>query len=236
MDSPTSFDNSDRAGTRVAEAGQPGNINHLVNVYTWSAFLFVQLGIELTNDASAGRLAVDVRAGAARSDYRRGLSRRPRDAESRSRAQLAYYPEQVWFYLLASAWKRIAQEEPFVGRCGEAGDEMGSRIITARLMRDLMRLCFHPRTPLRALQQMARDGVFQFAMRGRTDAVARWRAASRIRGKSAKAFSASHMKPRRGLHNALGISPRARSQGAQFSHASVSGAGRGALREQHRGI
>lgn len=58
------------------------------------------------------------------------------------RATLGYYPHDVWLYLLAAQWKRIAQEVAFMGRCGQAGDDLGSRIVTARLVRDLMWLCF----------------------------------------------------------------------------------------------
>jgi hypothetical protein len=47
----------------------------------------------------------------------------------------------VWRWLLASQWRRIAQEEAFVGRAAEVGDDLGSRVVTARLVRDLMRLC-----------------------------------------------------------------------------------------------
>jgi hypothetical protein len=61
---------------------------------------------------------------------------------TRTRSELAWYPDQVWLYVLASQWRRIAQEEAFVGRTAEAGDELGSRIVTARLVRDLIRLCF----------------------------------------------------------------------------------------------
>lgn len=58
------------------------------------------------------------------------------------RARLAYYPHDVWLYLLAAGWTRIGQEEPFVGRTGYVGDDLGSQVIAARLVRDLMRLCF----------------------------------------------------------------------------------------------
>ena len=58
------------------------------------------------------------------------------------RAVLAWYPQNVWLWLLACQWQRIGQEEAFVGRTAEVGDELGSRIIAARLVRDLMRLCF----------------------------------------------------------------------------------------------
>ena len=57
-----------------------------------------------------------------------------------ARARLAWYPRDVWLYLLACQWQRIGQEEAFPGRCAEAGDELGSVIVTARLVRDLMRL------------------------------------------------------------------------------------------------
>ena len=58
------------------------------------------------------------------------------------RQTFAYYPHDVWLYLMSAQWQRIAQEEAFVGRTGEAGDDLGSRIVTARLARDLMRLAF----------------------------------------------------------------------------------------------
>jgi len=56
------------------------------------------------------------------------------------REALAWYPDEVWRYVLACQWMRLAQEEAFVGRCGEAGDELGSAVIAARQVRDLMRL------------------------------------------------------------------------------------------------
>jgi hypothetical protein len=59
---------------------------------------------------------------------------------TRVRGLLAWYPRDVWLYLLACQWQRIGQEEAFPGRCAEAGDDLGSIIVTARLARDLMRL------------------------------------------------------------------------------------------------
>ncbi|MBQ1083387.1 DUF4037 domain-containing protein [Nocardiopsis sp. B62] len=58
-----------------------------------------------------------------------------------ARRTLRWYPTDVWRYVLACQWLRIAQEEPFVGRCAETGDELGARVVAARLVRDLMRLC-----------------------------------------------------------------------------------------------
>jgi hypothetical protein len=60
----------------------------------------------------------------------------------RMQTVLSWYPEELWRVLLAAQWGRIGQEEAFPGRCAEIGDELGSRILTARLVRDLMRLFF----------------------------------------------------------------------------------------------
>jgi hypothetical protein len=59
---------------------------------------------------------------------------------TRLRTLLAWYPDDVWRYLLACQWARIDEEEPFVGRTAEAGDELGSRVVAARLVREVMRL------------------------------------------------------------------------------------------------
>ncbi len=59
------------------------------------------------------------------------------------RAQLAYYPNDVWLYLMASEWKKISQEQPFIGRTGDVGDDIGSRLITARIIQSIMRFCFY---------------------------------------------------------------------------------------------
>ncbi len=58
------------------------------------------------------------------------------------RERLKWYPRDVWLFMLASQWIRLAQEEAFPSRAGEDGDELGSRINAARIARDVMRLCF----------------------------------------------------------------------------------------------
>jgi hypothetical protein len=58
------------------------------------------------------------------------------------RAKLAWYPDDVWRYLLAAQWGRISQQEAFVGRTGEVGDDLGSALVASDLVRDLMQLCF----------------------------------------------------------------------------------------------
>lgn len=59
-----------------------------------------------------------------------------------ARERLAWYPPDVWRHVLASQWQRISQQEAFVGRTGEVGDELGSAVVGARLVADLLHLAF----------------------------------------------------------------------------------------------
>ena len=57
-------------------------------------------------------------------------------------APLAYYPKEARLYLIASNWSIIASEQAFSRRCSRRGDEIGSRLVCARIVERLMRLCF----------------------------------------------------------------------------------------------
>jgi len=74
-------------------------------------------------------------------DDGRGTFHDRRGLLTRYRAELAWYPDDVWRYVLACQWTRLSQEEAFVGRCGEVGDDLGSAVVAARQVRDLMKLC-----------------------------------------------------------------------------------------------
>jgi hypothetical protein len=57
--------------------------------------------------------------------------------------KLKWYPDDIWYYILACQWRRIDQEEPFVARCGDVGDELGSRVVASRQVKEIMHLCFY---------------------------------------------------------------------------------------------
>jgi hypothetical protein len=137
----THFGPPDNEGVRLPQTRETGPVDHKVEVHAPGDWFASWLGI----DPAAGLTAADwlalpqqklleVTAGAV---YHDGLG----ELEPR-RAALAYYPRDVWLYLMACQWRRIAQVEAFVGRTGEVGDELGSRLVAATLVRDLMRLCF----------------------------------------------------------------------------------------------
>lgn len=65
------------------------------------------------------------------------------------RARLAWYPDDVARWVLACQWHRIGQEQGFVGRTASVGDDLGSAVVAARLVRDSMhlRLLYERRWP-----------------------------------------------------------------------------------------
>lgn len=116
-----------------------GGERHRVEVFGLGGWLAGQLGFDPCHGVTASdwlgapwqRLA-EVTGGAVFEDRTGGLTR--------VRTALSWYPRDVWCYVLACQWSRIAEEEAFPGRCAEAGDELGSAVVTARLARDLMSL------------------------------------------------------------------------------------------------
>ena len=66
----------------------------------------------------------------------------PHGELSRLRGMLASYPRDVWLYRMACQWQRLSRQEAFVGRCAEAGDPLGMKIVAGRIARDVMKLCF----------------------------------------------------------------------------------------------
>ena len=52
------------------------------------------------------------------------------------------FPRQVRLFMQISSWITIGKHQNFVGRCGHAGDELGSRLAAAQCARAVMSLCF----------------------------------------------------------------------------------------------
>jgi hypothetical protein len=137
----THFGPSDEERIRVATPWVSGPVEHKVLITTVARFLQERLGIASSETLDVvdwllcpQQRLLEITAGAVFHDGLGDLGR--------ARAALAYYPRAVWLYLLASQWSRIAEQDAFVGRCGEVGDEAGSALVAAALARDLMHLAF----------------------------------------------------------------------------------------------
>ena len=126
--------------TRFAFTGQTDRRHH-VDVSTLSDFLHERLGADPREGMTAsdwlsltGQAVLEVVAGPIFADD---------DGEVReARRALQWYPAEVWRYVLASDWSRLGEELPLMGRAADAGDELGSRVIAARLVHIAMHLAF----------------------------------------------------------------------------------------------
>ena len=137
---PTNFGYHDDGNTRM-ELIEEGPVNHGITINTVSAFFIEYLGFNPTEDLRIvdwlvlpQQMLLSITNGRVFHDDLGKLKSIV--------TKLEYYPNDLWLYLLANQWERIAQEEAFMGRCGQVGDELGSRIIATRLIHDMMRLCF----------------------------------------------------------------------------------------------
>jgi hypothetical protein len=189
-------------GTRHLEATDSGPIDHRVEIFTAAGFTREYLGCDLAQSlAPADWLALPqqrLRTFAGGTLYHDGLGM------AGALARFAYYPHDVWVYLLASSWQRLGQEEHLMGRAGHAGDELGSALIAARLVRDVMMLCFlmerqyapYPKWFGTAFMRLAAGPalgpVLQAAL-----AAATWQARGELLAAAYEALAANH--------NALGI-------------------------------
>ena len=128
-------------------AGQPTRFTttwdperrHRVQVGTARGFAVSRLGVDPTHDLAVdewlsltGQAVLEVTGGEVFVDDVGELDG--------IRHRLRWYPDDLWRHLVATDWARLAQELPFVGRTGERGDDLGSRVIAARLAGIVMHL------------------------------------------------------------------------------------------------
>jgi Domain of unknown function (DUF4037) len=117
------------------------SVSHKVEVATVGDFAASRLGVDPTRGMSVldwlsvtGQSVLEVTAGPVFTDRTRALAA--------VRTTLAWYPPDVERYVLAAGWQRLCQLLPMVGRTADAGDELGSRLLSAQLAGDLLWLAF----------------------------------------------------------------------------------------------
>lgn len=114
-------------------------VRHRVEVDDVGSFVASRTGISASGSLSVpewlsltGQAVLEVTAGPVFVDSAGELTA--------ARRLLAWYPDDVWMYVVATDWARMAQELPFIGRAAERGDDLGSRVIAARMVRVAMHL------------------------------------------------------------------------------------------------
>jgi len=112
-----------------------------IDVTTVAGFLHARLGFDPREGAAyqdwlsiTGQAALEVTGGAVFAD--------PTGELTSARQVMDWYPPDVWRYVLACDWQRIDEELPLMGRAADRGDELGSRVIAARLVDVTSHLAF----------------------------------------------------------------------------------------------
>ena len=137
----TNYSKPEPNGVRHPVKINSGPVDHMINVYTVRSFFKARLGFDLKRKITIAdwltfpqQRLLELISGEV---YHDGLGQL-----SEARERLRYYPRDVWLYMMAAQWTRISQEEAFVGRAGDVGDELGSQIVAARMVREIIKLSF----------------------------------------------------------------------------------------------
>ena len=137
----TNYGEPDRGGVRHLVKTNRGPVNHMVQIFTPKSFFEARLGFDPSKKISVidwltvpQQKLLEAVSGEI---YHDGLG-----TLRTIREKLKFYPRDVWLYLLAAQWIRIAEVEAFVGRAGDVGDELGSGLIAAHQVNEIMKLAF----------------------------------------------------------------------------------------------
>lgn len=137
----TNFGPPTADGSRMPLAVERGPVDHRVEVHGVAAFMRAEIGFDPLQPITVEdwlltptQQFLRVNAGEVFADGVGDLTA-ARDA-------LRWYPHDVWLLAMAGEWRRVAQLEHLMGRAGSRGDELGSRLIGARLVEAVMRIGF----------------------------------------------------------------------------------------------
>ena len=139
---PTHFPDPDRPSSVDVKAGVAGSDRHGVEVYTIRGWTQRQLGLDLSSRSPTSSEWATLDEQRLLTVVEGEVFRDNANELSHLRRTLAQPPLGVRLGKMADLWKSIGQEAAFVGRAGHVGDELGSRLVTARIAEQLMRICF----------------------------------------------------------------------------------------------
>lgn len=133
--------NPDDNNTQLLEEISEGEVNHRVEIFVLSSWFKDYLGVDVMHELSvADWLAIPTQK--LRSVVNGEVFHDETGKLTEIREKLAWYPEDVWLYIMASYWTRIGQEEHVMSRAGYVGNEISSRMVAAQLVKHVMNLIF----------------------------------------------------------------------------------------------
>ena len=137
---PTHFKKGNRYLKEVPVKKKTGEVRHLFEFWTPRSFFMHYLGFDINKEISLRdwllfpqQSLIEVTSGHLFHD----------DLEvQKLRNMFSYYPDDIWKYMMRVQWGKILDEVVIQARSGEAGDEVGSMVVTARAIHKVMFLCF----------------------------------------------------------------------------------------------
>ncbi len=138
---PTNFTEKSEDGTQSLKRINNSKVNHLIQFFTIRKFINYTIGVYDIEEIDlfdwlqfSDQGLIEITSGKLFHDDL-GLEK--------SREYFAFYPDEILKLKLASLWNIISHEEAFVGRNIDVGEELGTRIISARIVNTLMKICFY---------------------------------------------------------------------------------------------
>ena len=139
---PTNFTDPKEDGVQSMEKINEGEINHLIEITGVKEYLNRYLSVENIENINlidwlkfSDQSLIELTAGEIFHD---GLGQL-----QSIREYLKFYPDDVLRLKLAALWYYISQEEAFIGRNLDIGEEMGVKLISSRIVNALIKICFY---------------------------------------------------------------------------------------------
>lgn len=139
---PTNFTQPAGDFTQSMHPTDKHPVNHLIEITTVRSFVKQAIGYDMENELVAKdwitfseQGLLEITEGKVFYD--------PIGSLTSIRKKLKRFPLDVLRIKLAALWDMVANEEAFIGRCLDNKDEIGARLITARIVNLLMKICFY---------------------------------------------------------------------------------------------
>jgi len=139
---PTNFTHPSTDSTQRMEAIDKNPVNHLIQITTVRRFVENSIGFDVNCELTikdwlyfSEQGLLELTEGKIFFDSLGTITQ--------IRSTLSTFPKDILRIKLASLWDMISNEEAFIGRCVDIGDDIGLRLITARIVNILMKICYY---------------------------------------------------------------------------------------------
>ena len=132
----TNFSGTKEDYIRRMEYSESEKIKHIIRIHTLEEFFRQHLGINIHEEINKESWLLFPQQRLL--TIKKGQLFHDDLNANEIKQRLDYYPDDIWYYLMACEWNKINAEEAFVGRCGDVNDDIGSCLIASRIIQSIM--------------------------------------------------------------------------------------------------